>query len=119
PGRDRKILVAVCLAGSQFARSGHQELATLVWAGGVSHPPSSAHADRPQIPYRGIRYQNQCYLRLLANADCGQIERITGRGGDYWMRVRSYCPWVLSTRSQALVNLGRCCCRQARIVKSP
>src|SRR5437660_1820707 len=21
----------------------------------------------------------------------------------------AYCPWVLSTRSQALVNLGRCC----------
>ena len=88
PGRDRKILVAVCLAGSQFARGGHQELATLVWAREVLHPLSSTHADRPQIPYRGIRYQNQCFLRLAANADCGQIERITGRSGDYWMRVR-------------------------------
>ena len=29
PRRDRKVLVAVCLAGSQFARAGHQELATI------------------------------------------------------------------------------------------
>jgi hypothetical protein len=28
PRRDRKVLVAVALAGSQFARAGHQELAT-------------------------------------------------------------------------------------------
>src|SRR5258705_9505222 len=59
--------------------SGHGDFASLL----------SAHADRPQTPYRGIRYQNQCFLRLLANADCGQIERITGRSGDYWMRVRA------------------------------
>jgi hypothetical protein len=30
PRRDRKVLVAVSLAGSQFARGGHQELATFV-----------------------------------------------------------------------------------------
>src|ERR1019366_8817471 len=30
PRRDRKVLVAVSLAGSQFARGGHQERATLV-----------------------------------------------------------------------------------------
>ena len=32
PRRDRKILVAVSLAGPQFARTGHQELATFIWA---------------------------------------------------------------------------------------
>jgi hypothetical protein len=32
PRRDRKVLVAVSLAGSQFARACHQELATFVWA---------------------------------------------------------------------------------------
>src|ERR1700686_58102 len=28
----------------------------------------SAHADGSRTPYRGIRRQNQCYLRLLANS---------------------------------------------------
>jgi hypothetical protein len=60
PGRDRKILVAVCLAGSQFARSGHQELATLVWAREFRIPSRPRMPIRPQTPYRGIRYQNQC-----------------------------------------------------------
>ena len=32
PRRNRKVLVAVSFAGSQFARGGHQELATFVWA---------------------------------------------------------------------------------------
>jgi hypothetical protein len=32
PRRDRKVLVAVSLAGSQFTRTCHQELATFVWA---------------------------------------------------------------------------------------
>ena len=36
PGGDRKVLVAVSLAGSQFARGGHQEPATLLWAGGFA-----------------------------------------------------------------------------------
>jgi hypothetical protein len=36
PRRDRKILVAVGLAGSQFARGGHQELATFI---GMAVPP--------------------------------------------------------------------------------
>jgi hypothetical protein len=32
PRRDRKIFVAVGLAGSQFARGGHRKLAAFFWA---------------------------------------------------------------------------------------
>jgi hypothetical protein len=51
PGRDRKILVAVCFAGSQFARAGHQQLATLVWAQGIRLPriPRMPIGRRPHI----------------------------------------------------------------------
>ena len=35
PRRDREILVAVGLSGSQIARGGHQELATLIGIGGM------------------------------------------------------------------------------------
>jgi hypothetical protein len=35
PRRDRKILVAVGLSGSQVARAGHQELATSIEIGGM------------------------------------------------------------------------------------
>jgi hypothetical protein len=44
PRRDWKILVAVGLSGSQFARAGHQELATFIWHG--------AYADAQRM--RGI-----------------------------------------------------------------
>ena len=48
PGRDGKILVAVGLAGSQFARGGHQELG---YIGGVKIArTSSAHADGSRTP---------------------------------------------------------------------
>jgi hypothetical protein len=51
PGRDRKILVAVCFAGSQFARAGHQQLATLVWPQGIRSPriPRMPIGRRPHI----------------------------------------------------------------------
>jgi hypothetical protein len=74
PGRDRKILVAVCLAGSQFARSGHQELATLVWARGSSHPLSSAHADTAANPHIGeYATKTNAFRDCSQSADCGQI----------------------------------------------
>jgi hypothetical protein len=66
PRRDRKILVAVGLSGSQVARAGHQELATFVWIGGMRR--CSAHARRSRAPYRGISRQNQCYPGLPAPA---------------------------------------------------
>jgi hypothetical protein len=48
PRRDRKILVAVSLAGSQFARGGHQELATFFRASHASR--KVAHARRIANP---------------------------------------------------------------------
>jgi hypothetical protein len=57
PGRDRKVLVAVCLAGSQFARAGHQELATFCLGRRILQAPViGATPIGPQTPYRGIRY---------------------------------------------------------------
>ena len=38
----------------------------------------SAHAEGSRTPYRGIRRQNQCYLRLLANSAHARIKPITG-----------------------------------------
>src|ERR1700739_1951435 len=32
----------------------------------VAHGPVLAHACRSRTPYRGIRYQNQCYMRFIA-----------------------------------------------------
>src|SRR5260370_7506454 len=43
PRRDRKVLVAVSLAGSQFARAGHQGLATFAKNTGFAWP-GVAHA---------------------------------------------------------------------------
>ena len=50
PRRDRKILVAVCLAGSQFARSWSSRTGYIGLGTGISHPLSSAHADRAANP---------------------------------------------------------------------
>ena len=50
PRRDRKILVAVGLSGSQIARAGHQELATFIWAWRIRR--CSAHA-RDRVPHIG------------------------------------------------------------------
>jgi hypothetical protein len=48
PRRDRKILVAVGLSGSQVARARHLELATFVWFGGMRRCP--AHAMKIACP---------------------------------------------------------------------
>src|ERR1700722_8774615 len=41
-------------------------------------PRQSAHADGSRTPYRGIRRQNQCYLRRLADSGHARIRPITG-----------------------------------------
>src|SRR5258705_6855348 len=72
PRRDRKILVAVGLSGSQVARTGHQELATFIGIGGMRR--CLAHARISRAPYRGIRRQNQCYMGLSAASVAPAIE---------------------------------------------
>ena len=72
PGRDREILVTVRLAGSQFARDGHQELATLVWVNGDSPLSAHAMAAKPHIreydtKTNAIRDRSHSRPRRLAN----------------------------------------------------
>src|SRR5205085_8966728 len=57
PRRDRKILVTVCLAGSQVTRGGHQLLTTFIDLARAMEKP--AHTGT-RAPYRGIRRRNQC-----------------------------------------------------------
>ena len=80
PRRDRKVLVAVSLAGSQFARAGHQELATFAGNSGFArrrHCPRMRTGSR--TPYRGIRCQNQCCLRFPGKSPtASELGRITG-----------------------------------------
>ena len=71
-------------------------------------------------PYRGIRRQNQCYLgdsrparRARDRAENGLSATVNGR------KPRPYWPLFFSTWSQAVLILGRCSFRQARMVKSP
>jgi hypothetical protein len=60
-------------------------------------------------PYKGIRYQNQCYLRFLADSGHASKEPITA----LWRRWPDlegyYCPWSFSTLSQAALIWGRFC----------
>ena len=68
PRRDRKVLVAVSLAGSQFARGGHQELATLVrerWLRMLRQSPRMRTDREPHI--------GEYDAKTNAIRDCSQI----------------------------------------------
>ena len=67
PRRDRKVLVAVSFAGSQFARGGHQERATLVWERDFAcHGNPRMRMDRE--PHIG-----EYVAKTNAICDCSQI----------------------------------------------
>ena len=115
PRRHRKVLVAVCLAGSQFARGRHQQLATTFVRTGrpERRHPSRTRRDR-YSPYRGIRCQNQCCLRVRSI----RTKPVSGTAGRLMAAV-NYCPWVFNTWLQASEILARFSFRHARTVKSP
>ena len=54
PRRDRKVLIAVGLAGSQFARTGHQELATFAWKQLAYTLAALLPVRRSRTPYRDL-----------------------------------------------------------------
>ena len=62
---------------------------------------TNAICDRSQIPPRP------------------KIKSVTGQPNGCPLTDEAYWPWFLSTWSQALLNFGRFCWRQARTVKSP
>src|SRR5258708_68076 len=55
PRRNRKILVAVSLAGSQFACARHLTTGYIRWNNGSALSGVVAHAKGSRTPYRGIR----------------------------------------------------------------
>ena len=88
PRRDRKVLVAVSLAGSQFARGGHQELATFVWARWLRMPGAIRACGWDREPHIG-----EYDAKTNAICDCSQVRprpdrAATGRSGDDRTRAR-------------------------------
>src|SRR5205807_4557381 len=107
------------LAGSQFARADHLGLATSVENSGFACPalPHMRTDRKPHIGEYEAKTNAICDIPRIAVAS--DLGRKMARRGDHGMRVVRYCPWFFSTRSQAFDILGRFCCRQARMVKSP
>src|SRR5436190_22483782 len=56
---------------------------------------------------------------VSSHAAAPAIEPETGLARRLTHADEAYCPWLFSTWSQADEILGRFCCRQARMVKSP
>ncbi len=116
PRRDRKILVAVGLSRSQVARAGHQKLATFVWFGGMHRRAAHAMGSRPHIgEYAAKTNAIWAYRPCPSGLQTGRNRPAAGLTGI----ACAYWPWFFRTWSQAGEILGRFCCRQARMVKSP
>src|SRR4051812_49053550 len=117
PGRDGKILVAVTLAGSQFARRGHRGLVY------------------NRLDRKGFFARAGLCRRCRRGPHIGEYGRKTNPvsrwlpfrirpekaapGPPLWASGRAYWLWVFRTWSQACEILARFSLRQARMVKSP
>src|SRR6185295_7062176 len=114
---DGKILVAVTLAGSQFARRGHRGLIN----NRLDRKGFCARAGSGQRRRRGphIGEYGRKTNPVSRWQPCGSgLEKAAPRP-PLWASGRAYWLWFFRTWSQACEILARFSLRQARTVKSP